>query len=467
MTGLKVSPGSRLRLAASRVVHAATTRLPKAGAVRAFRQVPDWVVDGALAVGFLAAMLIERAESAALPGARQPLAVALSVVIAGALALRRRMPLAAYLAGSSALVAEALWVGPSTVAPYANLIGLYSVGLYAPRGRAWWGPVLVVPGVFVYASGAGSAASASPAAGVLLSWLLAWAVGYGAARRREEQQAARQAMRRQAVADERSRLARELHDLIGHTVNVMVVQAGAGRLVLDRDPAKTREILASLELTGRQALTELDRVLGVLRRDDSQPSDRAGTAAGPRGPGVPLDEEGLTVPGIADLPRLARRMTEAGIRVTVQIDPPSPQVARSVDLSAYRIVQEALTNTMKHGGAGRRASRCGSTGVPWTSRYATTGAAPRLAISPGAACWESPNESPRSGAVSSTAGANGGAGCGPCSPCHDGPRPAGRRRRPAAGRGRRRPRHRGRHRDGRRGRGRAAGCAGRSNQTSS
>jgi|SRR5271166_103242 len=133
----------------------------------------------------------------------------------------------------------------------------------------------------------------------------------------------------------------------------MVVQAGAGRLVLDRDPAKTREILASLELTGRQALTELDRVLGVLRRDDPQPGDRAETeaAAGPRGPGGPLGEEGLTVPGIADLPRLARRMAEAGIRVTVQIDPPSPQVARSVDLSAYRIVQEALTNTMKHGGA--------------------------------------------------------------------------------------------------------------------
>jgi len=352
MTGVKVSPRNRLRLAASRVVHAATTRLPGAAAVRAARQAPGWVADGALAAGFLAAMLIEQAESAALPGARQPLALALSVVIAGALALRRQIPLTAYLAGSSALLAQALWAGPSTVAPYANLIGLYSVGLYAPRGRAWWGPVLAVPGVFVYVSGAWSAASASPAAGVLLSWLLAWAVGYGAARRREEQQAARQAMRRQAVAEERSRMARELHDLIGHTVNVMVVQAGAGRLVLDRDPAKTREILASLELTGRQALTELDRVLGVLRRDDPHPGDRAGTgAAGQPGLGSPLGEAGPAVPGIADLPALARRMTEAGIRVTVQIDPPSPPVARSVDLSAYRIVQEALTNAMKHGGA--------------------------------------------------------------------------------------------------------------------
>ena len=99
-----------------------------------------------------------------------------------------------------------------------------------------------------------------------------------------------------------------------------------------------REILTSLEFTGRQALTELDRMLGLLRRDDPQSGDRAGTgaAAGHGGPGVLLDEEGLTVPGIADLPRLARQMTEAGIRVTLQIDPPSPQVARSVDLSAYR-----------------------------------------------------------------------------------------------------------------------------------
>ena len=104
------------------------------------------------------------------------MAAALSVVIAGGLALRRRMPLGAYLAGSLALLAEALWAAPSPVSPYANLIGAYSLGLYAARGRARWGLLFMIPGVFAYFSIAGSSAGA-PAAGVLFGWLLAWAVG--------------------------------------------------------------------------------------------------------------------------------------------------------------------------------------------------------------------------------------------------------------------------------------------------
>jgi signal transduction histidine kinase len=327
MTCLVVPAGSR----AARAARAAAERLRDAGVVRAAAQVPGWAADGALGVGFLAAMLIALAGQGTLSGARLPSSVVLSAVIAGGLALRRRAPLAAYLAGTSALVAQSLWVGPSPVAPYANLIGLYSLGLYATRGRAWCGLLIVPAAVFGYFSGTGSSAPGRPGAGVLLVWLLALAVGYGAARRREDHQAARQAMQRQAAAEERTRLARELHDIVGHTVNVMVVQAGAARLVLDRDPAKTREILTGLEHTGRQALTELDRMLGLLRRD-----------------GPPA---GLTVPGIAELPRLARRMAEAGIRVTVRLGPPLPQVTRSADLSAYRIVQEALTNTLKHGQA--------------------------------------------------------------------------------------------------------------------
>jgi signal transduction histidine kinase len=308
--------------------------------VRAARRIPSPVLDGALAAGFLAALLIELARSAPLPGIRLALAIALDLAIAGSLALRRRMPLAAFTVGSVALAAGALWTSRSGVAPYANMISTYSLGLYAKRARAWWGLLLVFPGVLVYFSRAahGGTGGADPA-GVLLSWVLAWAVGYSSARRREEQEAARHAMRRQAVAEERSRLARELHDLVGHTVNVMVVQAGAARLVLDRDLAKAREVITGLEFTGRQALTELDRMLGVLRRD------------GPHADGPASPDEELSMPRIADLPRLAERMTEAGIRVTIRMDPAFPQFARSLEMSAYRIAQEALTNSLKHGRA--------------------------------------------------------------------------------------------------------------------
>jgi len=161
-------------------------------------------------------------------------------------------------------------------------------------------------------------------------WLVAWAAGYGQARRREAQELARRHQRGQAISDERARMARELHDLLGHTLNVMLVQAGAGRMVLDSDPAKARELLTSIEATGREALDELDRVLGVLR--------------------VP-DGEGDLRPGLAELPRLAQRMTDAGMAVAVQLDPDLRTLPRGLDLSAYRIVQEALTNALRHGRA--------------------------------------------------------------------------------------------------------------------
>jgi len=164
---------------------------------------------------------------------------------------------------------------------------------------------------------------------VVFTWLLTWATGYAGARRQERQEGDRRLMRRDAVLDERHRIARELHDLIGHTMSVMLVRTGAARVVLDSDPDKAREILAGVEQTGREALDELDRVLGVLRRDD--------------GPDLQ--------PGLAALPRLVERTREAGLDVTVQVDPPQPQLPGSIDLSAYRIVQEGLTNAFRHGRA--------------------------------------------------------------------------------------------------------------------
>lgn len=301
--------------------------------LRAFalaRTTAPWI-DLALGGIFLAAVLGERflVSPVSLAPAPAVMALGIALVLAVAVALRRRMPLTAYLLNSVALAVGALTLPPSELAPYANLVGAYSVGLYATRRRAWWGLAVMVGCVVVYF---GAGADRGNPVEVLGLWLAAWAIGYSNARRRQEQAAARRLVRQQAVTDEQARIARELHDLIGHTVNLMLMQAGAGRRVLDRDPAKARELLVGLEHAGRDALTELDRVLGVLRADDP-------------------DDELSGAPGLAALPELAQRMTQAGLRVGVRVDPDLPPLPRSLEMSAYRIVQECLTNAFKHGEA--------------------------------------------------------------------------------------------------------------------
>ncbi|MFF2351703.1 sensor histidine kinase [Kitasatospora sp. NPDC058115] len=310
----------------------------------ALRAVPADRWDAVLAGLFLLVMAVERIGAAGELHGGLPLALALSVAVAAPLAVRRTRPLAGYLVGAAALSAEALFVLPSPVSPYADLVGLYSLGLYAPRRRAWFGPFAALLGMAAYFADLGRAYPVIPA-GVLFLWLLGWAVGYGTARRAEQREAARLLLRREVVAEERARLARELHDSVGHTLNVVLVQAGAARRLLDREPERTRELLTGLEHTGREALDDLDRVLGLLRRE-AHGRDALGRAAGGR------EQDGAAPqPGIADLERLAERLGGAGLRVWVRIDPAARRVPRSLDVSAYRIVQEGLTNTVKHADA--------------------------------------------------------------------------------------------------------------------
>jgi signal transduction histidine kinase len=135
---------------------------------------------------------------------------------------------------------------------------------------------------------------------------------------------------REAVVGERARIARELHDVVAHSVSVMVVQAQAGPRLL-AEPERAKGVFESIETTGREALVELRRLLGVLRAPDQQPAT------------VPQ-------PGLAALQTLVDQVRDAGMRVDLRVEGDPSQLPPGIDLSAYRIVQEALTNSLKHAG---------------------------------------------------------------------------------------------------------------------
>jgi signal transduction histidine kinase len=169
---------------------------------------------------------------------------------------------------------------------------------------------------------------------------IAWLVGFALRERVVEAQAAEdraahaEGDARRAVFEERVRIARELHDVIAHHVSMMGVQAGAGRLVIDRDPDKAKEALAAIELSSRHAVQELYRLLGFLRQ---------------AGDPDPLASQ----PGLGQLASLAAGMSNAELTVEVRVEGEQRPLPATVDVSAYRIVQEALTNTLKHARASR------------------------------------------------------------------------------------------------------------------
>ena len=147
-------------------------------------------------------------------------------------------------------------------------------------------------------------------------------------------EAERERRARQAVAEERTRIGRELHDLVAHAISVIVLQAKGGRRMLDIEPEQTRQALDTIVNSGEQALTEMRRLLGMLRRSDDE------IAMAP-------------LPSLRHLDILAEQVAGAGLPVELRFEGEHVPLAPGVDLSAYRIVQEALTNALKHAGPAR------------------------------------------------------------------------------------------------------------------
>ncbi|MEU3462789.1 histidine kinase [Streptomyces sp. NPDC006733] len=150
-----------------------------------------------------------------------------------------------------------------------------------------------------------------------------------------ELQAAQERAMRAAIDEERARIARELHDVVTHNVSVMVIQAGAARKVMDASPEQSKEALLAVEASGRAAMGELRHVMGLIAASGTGNSTATGEALEPQ-------------PGLDRLDDLVRRVRAAGLPVTVALSPPPEPLPPGVDLTAYRVVQEALTNTMKH-----------------------------------------------------------------------------------------------------------------------
>ena len=163
---------------------------------------------------------------------------------------------------------------------------------------------------------------------VWLMFALAWLAGFSL-RRRMRMASDLEVRAERAVADERARIARELHDVVAHAVSVMTVQAGAVRRLLRDDQQREREALETVEKTGRQALAEMRRMVGVLRNPEDAP------ALAPQ-------------PSLEYLERLVEQVRAAGLDVDVRIEGERTPLPAGLDLTAYRLVQEALTNTLRH-----------------------------------------------------------------------------------------------------------------------
>lgn len=268
------------------------------------------------------------------------------------LAWRRSRPLQVLCVVMAAIAAEAAVAGDAPVGGevlFPTLVALYSVAAYAERRRALTG--LAVAWVATLVHGAHDPDVLSFGDLVLVDLFFFWFLGGGSwlagryvrSRRQEasdfELRAARLEREREerarlAVIEERSRIARELHDVIAHGVSLMGVQAAAAERVLDSDPEQAREPLRSIQDAAREAIAELRRLLGVLRELDGEPSR-------------------LPQPTLVQLDSLLDHVRASGLEVELTREGPRSPLPAGIELSAYRIVQEALTNALKHAGPGR------------------------------------------------------------------------------------------------------------------
>jgi signal transduction histidine kinase len=320
----------RLRLAVAFARSVEPRSLPSRRALYADATLAALVLAGRLAIhggGVTAARI-------AIPAGGKTAAL---VVASAPLAARRRYPLAACLV----LVLGALAARHSDkpIAVATVVFAGYSAVVYSRfRGAA----LLTVPWLWVVV---GSLLFGTTALLILVSLALTVTVGYAvhAVGERDRILAHHEAATRRALDLERARIASELHDVVTHNVSVMIVQAGAARQVLAAAPGDARAALLAVEASGRAAMTELRHLLGLLSPTQA-PGEEAGTADGP----APIELE--PQPGLAQLPALVDRLTAAGLPIDLHVGELPNELSPGLDLAVFRVIQEALTNVIRHAG---------------------------------------------------------------------------------------------------------------------
>ena len=288
-------------------------------------------------------------------GSSSFLAVLLTLLVILPLAFRRRYPLGVLIFMAAAVITFREYNIPeSPFINYALLLAFFNAGAYGqPRFRNWVRAITLglVIGLLTYSIFFQQQGSDVPTQTILyqISVILlnvflfaaAWWIGEVFRTRNQRElelqerthqlEKERDENARRAVMDERVRIARELHDVVAHHVSVMGIQAGAARRILKQQPEKANDVLSQIEASSRQAVAELQRLLGFLREenqvDDISPQ-----------------------PSLKQLDVLFNQMRLTGLSISVKIEGKEIPLPPGVDLSAYRIVQEALTNTLKHAG---------------------------------------------------------------------------------------------------------------------
>jgi signal transduction histidine kinase len=295
--------------------------------------------DLLLAVGLTALSWTAIAADGGLSGWQKLGNAAMFLALGIVLAVRRRYPLlllAVLLSGGAATP----WIDESgsgeTVGLFV-LIGVYTAAAHTEGRRTWIAGAMTFAMSWAFLLGDPEGVNLNAVIFVGLLFGTPWAVGRAIQHRRlrevalvgEQEQRARA-----AVAEERTRIARELHDVVAHAISVIVVQARGGRRLLHTEPDEAHSAFDTIEATGQRALTEMRRLLGMLRADDEE------LALAPQ-------------PTLSRLDALVADVESAGLPVELRVEGKPAELPPGIDLSAYRIVQEALTNALKHAGPAR------------------------------------------------------------------------------------------------------------------